>query len=678
MNSSASRRTALEAKYARENSELFNLVSTRQIGNGDSDTEITAEMLMSEKRERRRNKIAQRYEAGGRRPRSGTLEQRVNRELERQGLATPSDESVQQKKLRMQTFTQMSKVRTASAHNFRMREKRNTSTDYLSKMDRFRTNENERRDLDIRVAEYKYMKDRQRLMEQQRLHEERKVIIQRNINDVHMFAPEVQQEISVYKAKEKKEKMEFTRETKRFIDQSRIERTLDQIQEREDRQSERERLRFLQPFTEAWLNLVVLANRSECLRRMYEIIQATRLERENQKQQEMFMSGGDIIMNMNGRVITAEQLKAEQDRAFKTKFAFPLYKVRRILRKPILQWRENKRTQYRGMLVQFVNDIHETFRIPLAIRKFKRSVQLIQQNFRGHRIRSVSRLILLKRQFDSFILARLHRIDYLMLNEDQKASGKQTKVSALAVKRVGRLAKKSDEKKFPSNKKPLREYSFKNLDPVTRFKDGGEGNKRFFELMAEKEELKKIPESVKIELLRESLKLRLKEYVKMYSRYKTRLEEQRHATMKGTIEQHMPRFRVLLDKEDLRLLLNKAWQLSKLELLKKREEFMLQSGYGGLGSGNSTVTGEILARLNHKNKKHDRASSPTSSTGSVSDDDNNESNNPAGDPELPSNTPSTVKSLANVLIMKRRLVSMAQGARSRVSMRDESNDSGDT
>jgi hypothetical protein len=671
MNSSQSRRSALEAKYARENSGLFNMLASKQNFEQNESEVITAESLLTQKRLRRKNYYAQQWENNDRRSRPGSsLEHSVHtlltRDAEKQNLNAADGETLEQKKLRSQTLAQMAKVKTANAHNFRMREKRNTSTDYLAKMDKFRTNENERKDLEIRVAEYKALKERERVQEKQRLQAERKVIIQRNIKDVHLFSADVRKQLMNLRFKEKEEHSDFIRETKRFIDQTRIDRTMDQIQDREERQAERERQKFLVPFTQAWLTLVVIANKSENLRRLLETVQSTRMERENLEQQEMFKKGADLMMNMNGKILTAEQIKAEQDRLFKTKHAFQLFTIRRILRKPIMHWRENKRNQYRGMVVHFLNDLHETFRIPLAIKKFKRSVQMIQQNFRAHRIRTVSRLILLKKQFDAFLQARLNRIDYLMMNEDQK-SGKRR----LSTKKVGKKSE-PEKRKAPMITNKKREFSFKNLDPVSRFKDGGENNKRFFELMAEKEELKKIPEQVKIDLLRESLKTRLKEYVKMYTRYKTRLEEQqKHSTGKSAVEQAMPKFRVLLDKEDLRILMNKAWQKSKHELLKKREAFMMQSGLGGLGSGNSTVTGEILARLNVRRKS---TRSPTSDESPSDEDDSPEAQSPVdrqpSEPTPP--TPGSVKSLANVLLMKRRLVNMAQGARNRVQEQHDS------
>lgn len=148
---------------------------------------------------------------------------------------------------------------------------------------------------------------------------------------------------------------------------------------------------------------------------------------------------------------------------FKERYATHLEKIKALIGRGVRRWREQKKYESIRLISKFLTDLAETYRIPLAVSKFKNAVIKVQRTWRSYLVMKKCQKILHVAQLDKYIEKKVANLE----------------------KEINKYGKKgSNARGDPSSHALNRMMSSATL--------GMQNSKVLFDLVAQKEEIKKI------------------------------------------------------------------------------------------------------------------------------------------------------------------------------------------
>jgi hypothetical protein len=414
------------------------------------------------------------------------------------------------------------------------------------KLQEYRTNEKKLAELEQRVAIYKQEKKLEQPFFENK--------VEQNKKRIPNYTPEFKKRQLEMKSTELNNKIEYVQARRDELEREYLERTRIDILGKRERRDERDLESIVTTYVEAWYNIIMISKTIEYFTKGFDRLQLSKLEQEIQRQEELRLERLREIKR---------QEEAELRRNFIVKYKDQLAVLHKYLIPAVMRWRQKRHRKNIGVLKAFLTDLTETFKIPLAMTRFRNSVLKIQKHYREYRVMTSARILLIKLQVDEHISKKLDSIERKINAEKKKIHGAS-------------MGAHNSAKSNLSKGLERRQSIMQNTQLSLRYLMNQRGSSvLLFELLAKKEELKKIDNETRIRFIRDDMNTRRKRYLEQLERYERYLEASDSETDEDDdvyIPLREPHFQLLLDKPSLIQLVDKMWAYSKTNILRKRNE----------------------------------------------------------------------------------------------------------
>ncbi|KAG2374166.1 hypothetical protein C9374_011003 [Naegleria lovaniensis] len=235
---------------------------------------------------------------------------------------------------------------------------------------------------------------------------------------------------------------------------------------------------------------------------------------------------------------------------FKERYASHLERIKALIGRGVRRWREQKKYESIQLISKFLTDLAETFRIPLAVSKFKNAVIKVQRTWRSYVVMKKCQKILHVAQLGKYIEKKIASLE----KEINKGNG--------------RKGVKNDTSSHALNKM---------MSSATL---GVQNSKVLFDLVAQKEEIKKISIELKEEVVNNYYEERRIEHVR-----KMRIFEKESQLMKkdskstaAMFQDFKPKLSPLLSKNELHSLFEQCFKRTRMEIQTKEKTSSARNG----------------------------------------------------------------------------------------------------
>ncbi len=332
--------------------------------------------------------------------------------------------------------------------------------------------------------------------------------------------------------REREERAQQVWNRKAEIEQLEEKTLLEKKQADEEKRKQRDHELFMLPFYQRWFTMIEIAKRMNLFIHAY----------ENQD--------WGIVASLNARrdsrivPMIPEEVDEQVEQRFVELNSENIQRLRVLLAPGLASWKQKRTDRMGKLLVKFLLDLNDSLRIPLAVRKYKKSVLVIQHLFRQYRARTVARLAYMKLHFDKYFS---RRVDYVEST-------------------VAGLFKKYERDKNRRDKIIKMKKRGESLDQGVGY---SEQDEQFFKLLAEREELRKISsgEVNIIDHIRNLLKQRLKTHIIEMDNYKKLLASGRNVNQLSK-----PRLSLGLKKAEIKKIANDGRAAARVLLRKTLQE----------------------------------------------------------------------------------------------------------
>jgi len=195
---------------------------------------------------------------------------------------------------------------------------------------------------------------------------------------------------------------------------------------------------------------------------LYIIKDKIRLAKEEKEKEAAKSDSQDLFKNIDADY---EKKKEIFNILFRERYKNDLERIQKLIVDGVRRWREQKKYENIQLIAKFLTDLAETYRIPLAVSKFKNSVVKVQRTYRRYMTMKDAQKFMNRLQLERFIEKKVQKLERDL--EKQMPSTGKTKPGT----------------------KPQPMTLNKMISSATL---GLHNSKIIFDLVAQKEEIKKI------------------------------------------------------------------------------------------------------------------------------------------------------------------------------------------